>query len=261
MVKLTINGRVTEAKEGEMLLTTIKRMGIDVPALCHHDAVEPYGACRLCMVEITRKEWDGWVKHVTSCLYPVEDGLIVRTHTEEVDELRRQLLDLQLASCPNSLEVRKLAAEYGVTQTSYEPVPDGNDCILCGLCTRICDALGFHAISMVNRGHGREVAPPLKQAPPDCVGCLSCAENCPTHYIEYEDSGQTRTIWDKQFKRIECEKCGKLTITEAFADALSQRRDIPREYFNVCDECHRKEISLKMGSIVKWSRSDEEVAS
>jgi len=258
MVNLTINGRVVQAEEGEMVLAVTRRMGIDVPALCDHAAVEPFGACRLCMVEITHPDGGGWKGHVTSCLYPVEEGLVVQTHTDKVIEIRRTMLDLQLARCPQSPEIRKLAAEYGVTQTSFEEVAGGDNCILCGLCTRICDALGFSAISTVGRGHGKEIAPPLKMAPPDCVGCLSCALNCPTNCIPYTDEGSTRTIWDKSFERIACSKCGKLTITKAFADALVELRDLPREYFDICDECRRKELSLKMGSIANWSR--EEVA-
>ena len=124
MVTLTINGKRVQAHEGEMLLKTIQRENIDIPALCHHDAVEPYGACRLCMVEITKEEWDGWKNHVTSCLYPVEEGLIVNTHTPKVNELRKTLLDLFLASNPNTPKIRALAAEYGVTETSYEEVPE-----------------------------------------------------------------------------------------------------------------------------------------
>ena len=82
MVHLTINGRIVQAEEGEMLLAVIRREGIKIPAECHHEAVEPFGACRLCTVEITRKEWDGWSNYVTSCLYPVADGLIVEVHPD-----------------------------------------------------------------------------------------------------------------------------------------------------------------------------------
>jgi len=256
MVNLSINGRTIQAQDGEMLLSVIRRMGIDVPAICQHDAVEPFGACRLCTVEITKKEWDGWTNFVTSCLYPVAEGLIVQTHTAKLDQIRHTLLDLQLARCPNSPEIRQLAAQYGVTQTSYEEMPDGDNCIMCGLCTRICDRLGFHAISTVGRGHGKEVAPPLRQAPPDCVGCLSCAENCPTNFIEYQDVNDQRELWGKQFERIKCCECGQLTITVAFADALSQMRDIPREYFDICDACHRKQVSLTMGRIAGWARQE-----
>ncbi|MEA3297436.1 MAG: 2Fe-2S iron-sulfur cluster-binding protein [candidate division Zixibacteria bacterium] len=254
MVSLTINGRVVQAEKGEMLLAVCKREGIEIPALCHHDAVEPFGACRLCMVEITKEEWDGWSNCVTSCLYPVAEGLIVQTHSPEVIELRKTVLDLLLARCPDSQLIRKMAAEYGVTQTSYEPVPDGDNCILCGLCTRVCEQMGFSAISTVGRGHDKEVATPLRQAPPDCVGCLSCVQVCPTGVIKYTDQGNHRTIWEKDFELIKCSKCGKTTITKDFAKKLSESRDIPEDYFDLCDDCHRKELSLTMGSIAAWTR-------
>ena len=254
MVKLIINGRVVEAFEGEMLLAVIRREGIDIPAICNHEAVEPFGACRLCSVEITKESWDGWKNIVTSCLYPVEDGLIVQTHSPQVIELRKTLLDLQLARCPNSPEMRKMAAEYGITQTSYEAVPDSDNCILCGLCTRVCERMGFSAISTVGRGHDKEIAPPLKEAPPDCVGSLACVQVCPTNVIKYEDVGNKRKIWGKTFDLIQCAKTGKTTITKDFAKALHERRGIPMEYFEVADDEHRRELSLKMGTIVNWSR-------
>ncbi|MCP4686146.1 MAG: 2Fe-2S iron-sulfur cluster binding domain-containing protein, partial [bacterium] len=152
MVTLTINGKLVQAEEGEMLLAAIERQNIDIPSTCNHKAVEPYGACRLCTVEITHPKWPGWKKHVTSCLYPVEEGLVVSTHAPEVIELRKTLLDLMLARSPKAKLVQDMAAEYGVSKTSYEEVPDGNDCILCGLCVRVCDQMGFHAISAVGRG-------------------------------------------------------------------------------------------------------------
>lgn len=254
MVNMTINGKPVQAEEGEMLLAVLKREGIEVPALCHHEAVEPFGACRLCTVEITKEQWQGWRNYVTSCLYPVEEGLMVETHTPKLLELRRTLLDLQLARCPNSREVQKLAAEYGITHTSYEEVANPDDCILCGLCTRVCAQLGFHAISTVGRGHDKEVAPPLRTAPPDCVGCLSCVHICPTNFITYKDEGHRRTIWERSFELLECERCGKKIITRDFAEAISASRDIPMEYFKLCDDCHRRELSLKMGSIVSWTR-------
>ena len=109
MVHIHINGKVVKAREGEMLLSAIRREGIDVPALCDHPAIEPCGSCRLCTVEITREGWDGWKKYVTSCLYPVEEGLIVTTHSSDVIEMRKTILDLYLARCPNSDVVQKMA--------------------------------------------------------------------------------------------------------------------------------------------------------
>ena len=254
MISLTINGRVVQAKEGEYLLSIIRREKIDIPALCHHEAVEPFGACRLCIVEITRPEWDGWCDYVTSCLYPAADGLIVNTHAPKVIEVRKSIVDLYLARHPNSPEIRDLAAEYGVTQTQFETVVDGDNCILCGLCTRICDAMGFSAISTVGRGHGKEIAPPLNMQPPDCVGCLSCAKNCPTNFIEYTFKVGKVKIWGKQFELLKCSECGKETITKEFAEYLSDHRNIPFEYFEKCDECHRIELTGTMGRLTNWER-------
>jgi len=257
MVNLTINGRVVQAEEGEMLLTVIRREGISIPATCNHGSVEPFGACRLCTVEITKQEWQGWKNYVTACLDPVANGLIVNTHSETVIEIRKTLLDLQLARHPNTPLIQKMAAEFGITKTSYEEIPDGDDCILCALCTRMCDRMGFTAISTVGRGHGKKIAPPLDEPPPDCVGCLACAQCCPTNFIKYSDEHSSRTIWGKKFERIACAKCGKLTITKEFADSLSESRNIPREYFDVCDDCHRKETALTMGRISHWTREEE----
>ncbi len=256
MVRLTINGRVVQAEKGEMLLVVMNREKISVPAICNHGAVEAFGACRLCTVEITKNDWNGWKNYVTSCLYPVEDGLIVSTHSETVINLRKTLLDLHLARHPHSEHVRQWAMEYGITQTSFEEIPDGDDCILCALCTRICDRMGFAAISTVGRGHGKEVAPPLNEPPPDCTGCLACAQCCPTEFITFSDSGTSREIWGKQFEMITCKECSKPILTKDFAETLSKTRNIPADYFEVCDECHRKATALTMGKISQWQRED-----
>lgn len=257
MISLTINGKLVQCEADEMLLAVISREGIDVPSACDHKSVEPSGACRLCTVEITRKEWDGWKKHVTSCLYPVEDGLIVTTHSEEVIDMRKTILDLHLARSPKAKYIVDLAAQYGITQTSYDEVPDGDDCILCALCTRVCDQMGFHAISTVGRGHGKEISPPLHEAPPDCVGCLACAQICPTNFIKYENNGDTLTIWDKKFAMHKCEATGVATITEAFAEHLSKNRDIPKDYFDRNDLTHRKDLAMSMGKVAQWEREEE----
>ena len=257
MVRLIINGKVVTAEDGEMLLSVIRRHGIEVPTLCEHQAVEPSGACRLCTVEITKDSWDGWKGYVTSCLYPVEADLIVSTHCEKVINIRRTLIDLLLARCPGSDVLQAMAEEYGITHTNYEVVPDGDNCIMCGLCTRVCAALGFSAISTTLRGHDKVIAPPLNQPPPDCVGCLSCAKVCPTGVIKFTDEGLRRQIWDRQFEMIECKSCGAPVITREFAAALTETRGIPENYFELCEDCHRKETATTMAEIVSWSRTEE----
>ncbi len=257
MVQITINGKIVKANKGEMLLAAIKREGIDVPALCHHEAVEPTGNCRLCMVEITKPDWEGWKKYVTSCLYPVEEGLIVNTHTSDLFEIRKNILDLQLASCPDSELIQKMAEEYGLLKSSYETVPSPDNCIMCYACTRICEVLGKSAISAVMRGHDKVIAPPFGKEPPDCIGCLSCAKICPTDFIKFKDEDGFRVIWDKSFELIRCRECGKEIIARDFADYIIEQRNLPGEYFEICDNCKRITTARNMGTIV---RKAQEVA-
>ncbi len=241
MPRLTIDGKVVEVREGAYVLEAARKAGVEIPTLCDHKALEPWGGCRLCMVDVTFEHWDGWYKNVAACLYPVAEGLIVETRTERVIETRKVVLDLLLARSPDTPLIQKLAAEYGVTQTSYQRNPEPTDCILCGLCTRVCDHLGISAISMVDRGIGREVAPPFKEPPPDCIGCLACAEVCPTDYIKFTTNDYQRKIWGKSFEMLRCKVCGKAHITVAQADFFADKNGVPRSYFETCDACKRKE--------------------
>ncbi|NOZ02651.1 MAG: 2Fe-2S iron-sulfur cluster binding domain-containing protein [Deltaproteobacteria bacterium] len=235
------------------MLEAARQAGIRIPTLCHHEALEPYGGCRLCVVDVTRPEWDGWNKLVVACLYPVEDGLIVHTDTERVMETRRVVLDLLLARSPNTPLIRDLAREYGIDRTSYEVNPEPTDCILCGLCTRVCDHIGVSAISAANRGAGREIAPPfMEDAPPDCIGCLACAEVCPTDHITYTQTIGTRTIWGKTFEMLRCPECGRAHITREQAAFEARRNKVPESYFEYCDECKRKKTA---GTIRGLSRT------
>jgi len=243
MVTMTIDGKQVTASEGTFLLEAARTAGIEVPTLCHHEALEPYGGCRLCLVDVTREGWDGWCKMVISCQYPVEDGLIVYTGSERVKETRAVVLDLLLARCPETPLIRRLAAEHGIEHTSYAVNPEPTDCILCALCTRVCDHIGVSAIATVDRGVGREVAPPFHEAPPDCIGCLSCAEICPTDFIEFSTSDRSRTIWGKTFEMLRCPRCGRAHVTVEQADHFAGRGNVPRTYFETCDACKRKQMA------------------
>ncbi|MDO9334178.1 MAG: 2Fe-2S iron-sulfur cluster-binding protein, partial [Dehalococcoidales bacterium] len=117
MVKLTIDGRKTEAKEGAMVLDTARALHIYIPTLCAHESVSAYGACRLCLVDITTKS--GRNRMVTSCLYPVEDGLVVKTNTPQVAAHRKMLMQLLLARCPESKELQDMAKKLGVNGTPF----------------------------------------------------------------------------------------------------------------------------------------------
>jgi ferredoxin len=169
----------------------------------------------------------------------VEPELIVKTASDKVVEARRVVLDLLLARCPETPLIKQLAAEYGIRETSYTRNPEPTDCILCGICTRICDHIGVSAISSASRGAGREIAPPFGEPPPDCIGCLACAVTCPTDCIPFEENGLTRRIWNREFDMLRCSQCGTAHITKAEAEHFARRQNVPESYFEKCDRCKR----------------------
>ncbi len=241
MPTLTVNGKKVTVADDATILDAACAAGVEVPTLCNFDGLEPWGGCRLCVVDMSKKNWDDdWFKMVTSCNHPVEEGMTVLTDTERVTETREVVIDLLLARCPDTPLILKTAAEMGITETSYAKNPEPNDCILCGLCTRVCDHIGVSAIASVSRGWGREIAPPFNQAPPDCIGCLACAEVCPTDYIAFSTSMYSREIWNKKFEMLRCTECGRAHITVDQADRWADTNAVPRSYFETCDACKRK---------------------
>lgn len=235
MVTLTIDGREVEAKEGSTILEVAREQGIYIPTLCYHDAVSPAAACRLCVVEIST---NGRSRLVASCLYPVEEQLVVRTDVERVTNVRRMVVELLLARCPNVKAVQDLAREFGLEETGF--VLGDEQCILCGLCVRICEEIvGVSAISLVNRGTKREVATPFYEASSVCIGCGSCAYVCPTGCIKVEDIGDTRVIrkWRAEFRLRKCRLCDEYFAPEAQLEYLRKKLDLPEEEFEICPHC------------------------
>ena len=178
MIELTINDKSVNARPGWTLLETARYYGIKIPTLCYHESVSSSGACRLCIVEIREGDWS---KLVASCIYPVQEGLWVYTDTERVQNVRRWVFEMLLASTPASQEIRDLAAEYGVVSTRF-PVHDPDQtCMVCGLCSRVCEeVVGLSAISVVDRGVHKKVSSPFLRPTDICVACGCCVNICPT---------------------------------------------------------------------------------
>ena len=178
-ITFKIDGLEVNAKKGTSILDVAKREDIWIPTLCHHPALEPFGSCRVCSVEVIDKR--GRKKIVTSCNFPVYQGLVVDTKSEKVYRTRQLLLELLLARCPNAITIQELAREYGIEKSSFWTVDPEEDCILCGLCARVCEEkVGVSAINFANRGVKREVTAPYHTISDDCVGCGACAIVCPT---------------------------------------------------------------------------------
>jgi len=179
-ILLQIDGREVKAKEGMTILEAARTVGINIPTLCYHEKLEPYGACRICTVEI---ETRGRTNLVAACLYPVEENLVVRTRSEKVIKIRKMLLELMLAHAPEAGALQDLAQEYGVREVRFEKEP--SFCILCGLCVRYCaEVKKKNAIGFVDRGVRREVAFIPEIASKECWSCKECFSLCPTEALQ-----------------------------------------------------------------------------
>jgi NADH dehydrogenase/NADH:ubiquinone oxidoreductase subunit G len=175
MVNLNINGLDIQVEKGSTVLEAIRFLGFNVPTLCHLEHLNPYGACRLCIVEI---EDNGKKDIVTSCTYPAREGLIVRTETKKVVNIRKVLIELLLAKCPSSKVIQDLASHHEVKQVRFKP--ENADCILCGLCVRICEEqMDGRAIGFVNRGIETKITTPFNMKSEVCRLCGACMWVCP----------------------------------------------------------------------------------
>lgn len=179
-IHLKIDGSKVSADEGMTVLEAAQRAGIFIPTLCHHEKLEPFGGCRVCIVEVEVK---GWTKLVVSCVYPVEEGLIVRTRSEKVDRIRKTILELLLAHAPDSPQLQELAKTYGADQNRFEKDP--SFCIHCGLCVRYCDEVKKkNAVGFVDRGIKKEISFIPELAATVCDDCKECFPLCPTEALQ-----------------------------------------------------------------------------
>ena len=202
MVTLTIDGIRVRAPRGERLLWAALDNSIYIPNLCAiREADLPFGACRLCFVEIEGRE-----SLVTACSEPVEEGMVVHTRTPRVDRLRRTAFELLLShhhldchNCPKNknCELQRIASRLGfrLKLQRFRPIPrslpidsshplfiyDPNKCVLCGKCVWVCQEHGIGAIDFAFRGIDTRVSTfdnvPLIDS--KCDSCLQCVDVCP----------------------------------------------------------------------------------
>ncbi len=189
MATIEIDGTCFEIDEGKTVLEAAIENNIDIPTLCHHEALPPYGACRLCVVEIV---YDGWSKLATSCTLPVKDGLKVLTKSKRVIKSRKMTIELLLSRCPTDDLLIKLAEEYDVKKLRFSKGTD--KCILCGLCVRLCECMGPGVINFINRASDRKVKPPFEELSDICQTCGACAFICPTGAIDLKTISKNRPI-------------------------------------------------------------------
>lgn len=172
-ITLTIDGESVQAEEGANLLEVARRAGADIPTLCQNNQLKPRGACRLCMVEVTKGKRR---RLVASCAYPVEEGIVVRTSTPEIEKHRKLLAELLF---PTALH---LAKRYGITKSRFEAKNNG-DCNLCGLCVNYCQEVAHkNVLYWQGRGIDRKVAFVPGKAQ-ECASCRACFELCSGGFV------------------------------------------------------------------------------
>lgn len=175
MVSLTVNGVEVEMEPGTTLLEAAQFLGFPIPTLCHMEGLTPYGACRLCVVEIGEKSA---ARLVTSCTYPVQPGLKVRTASARVIRARKMVVELLLASCPQSKTIQDLASALDVRQQRFRQ--EHESCILCGRCVRMCkEQMAAGAIGFFGRGEQRRLGTPFDRTSEVCRLCGGCMYVCP----------------------------------------------------------------------------------
>ena len=225
-INLTIDNLKLTADEGATILEAALDNGIYIPHLCYHRQLEPVGVCRLCMVEIEGRGL------TISCKAPVEEGMVVRTETPEIDKVRRVALELLIANhhvdclaCAqnNQCAIQRLAAYMGISAerldqlrrvTATVPIDtsnpffdrDPNKCVLCGICIRTCDELQkVNAIDLAFRGPETTVGTfgnkPIAQS--RCESCGECVVRCPVGALTFKNFQQpTRKV------KTVCPYCG-----------------------------------------------------
>ena len=175
MINLKINGLDVSVEKGTTILEAAQFLGFPIPTLCHMEGLSPYGACRLCVVEIGEAPKS---KLVSSCTYPATEGLKVRTSSSRVIRARKMILELLLATCPQSKVIQDLASKHSVRQQRFRQ--EHEDCILCGLCIRMCEEqMMAKAIGFRGRGENRSIGTPFDIKSDVCRLCGGCNYVCP----------------------------------------------------------------------------------
>lgn len=218
-IPIIIDGRLVQVDQGTMIISAAKNAGIFIPTLCYHEALKPYGSCRLCIVEVIQNKQR---RIVTSCNFPAEAGMEVFTDTTRVREIRRKIIELLLARCSEVPIVQTLAKRMGIETSGFKK-RETKECILCGLCVRFCEeVVGVSAIGLSNRGTEREVSTPFKAPSDICIGCGSCTYICPTGCIEM--------VPDEKTPRMRSMKMGSLSLEPCPDDYKCEACDTEQQF-------------------------------
>lgn len=247
-VDIIVDGVRCRGKVGEMVLGVARAHGFVIPTLCHHEGLNPYGACRLCLVEVLA---GGPTGLHSSCTLPVGAGLEVATQSESVLMARRAVVQLLLDRTPKVSFVQQLAAGMGISPRSDASCEER--CVLCGRCVRACAQIGAHAIGFAGRGIHRKVTTPFQHTPRTCIGCRACFNLCPTGAIEshvFPDRVRMALLdippWE--LETVACCHCGTPTVTgQAWKLVQQGVAEELQAADPLCPSCRRTEMLRQLG--------------
>ncbi|MGO9614429.1 MAG: 2Fe-2S iron-sulfur cluster-binding protein [Dissulfurispiraceae bacterium] len=253
MVTITLNGTERYVEDGITVLEAARREGVDIPTLCYHEALAPYGACRLCMVEAEGPRMRRVL--LPSCNLKVFEGLVIDTETWLVRDTRTTIMELLLATTPNTELLLILSRRLGVEKTRYQ-TNKVDKCILCGLCVRVCrEKIGASALNFkASDENDNVVADAVSLSSDACIGCGSCANICPIGVIHVADGGDERVIslYGEQvntLRLVRCESCGKPYTTQKFLDFVLSRLEkgvSSKSKLRICENCAGEYYSVAL---------------
>ncbi|MDD5448794.1 MAG: 2Fe-2S iron-sulfur cluster-binding protein, partial [Actinomycetota bacterium] len=228
-IKVTIDGKKCAAKRGQTILEVAKENGIWIPTLCYDERLEPYGACRLCLVEVK-----GARGLLPSCTTAISPDMVIRTQSRRLNSIRKTIIELLLSDHPSdcmtcestgSCVLQDLAYHYGVKETPYKGESrsysiiddnplidrDPSKCVLCGRCVRICEEIvGAGVYAFVARGFKGVVSTPydrsLEESP--CLFCGQCISTCPVGALTSKLSKGAGRPWELEKTETTCSYCG-----------------------------------------------------
>jgi NADH dehydrogenase/NADH:ubiquinone oxidoreductase subunit G len=241
--EIILNNKKAVFKPGETILSAARRQGIRIPTLCSHEALAPYGACRLCIVEV---EHAGKKQILTSCTTLAQAGMKVKTSTARIQKIRATLAGLLLSRSPEAPVVQQLARDLGVRKA---PFTRKNDlCIMCGLCVRTCrEVVGAAALGFTHKGSERQVGVPFYRDSQECIGCGACVFVCPTGAVrmldaENDDHKPVRIMenWETKLPLQQCAADGMPFAPKRMLEHFARHYPVPEGFQYQCPECRRE---------------------
>jgi len=248
-MKIVMDGKEVAAERGQTIVEVARRNGVYIPTLCHVPALEPAAMCRVCTVELAEGRRS---RLVTACNYPLRGDAEIHTDTPLLRQNRKVLIELLASRCPGSETLKELAERYGANLNRF-PGED-KQCIMCGLCARVCERVGGNVLALCGRGVEIRVDTPFGRLSPTCIACTSCVQICPVNAIRFEDvDGERRVIVrGKEASRVPLRRC--TSCGTHFGPVIDLRpvlerageSGVPAFNASICPACSRRNLARRL---------------